>query len=132
MGAILERLQTLAQRSGDLSPLRESVRRRLLEGNAQAILAGQTPQGQPVRPLAASTLRRRKGTGPPRAPRGRQSRVIAGYVVQVEAGPGLLRFLGSWPGFPAVEYLDRTRPTLGFRPEDLDAIRAELRTHVMR
>jgi hypothetical protein len=136
VGKLSERCAAIARRCGDLSPLAAPVRERLVEGNRAAVLAGVSPDGRPVAPLAASTLKRRRGTGPPRAPRGAASRVVAGYVVAVDAGPGRLTFTGSWPAFPQVDYLDRgtrrmpPRPTYGFRGEDLDAVRAMLRGHV--
>lgn len=138
MGKLSQRCSDIARRCGDLSALREPIRKRLWEGNAAAVMAGQTPTGQTVAPLAKSTLKGRKGNGPPRAPRGRSSRVVAGYVVSVDAGPGRLSFTGSWPDFRPVEYLDRgtrrmpARPTLGFRPADLDWIRGRLGEHVMK
>lgn len=139
MGKLLERCQDLARRCGDLSALREPVRDRLWEGNKGAVLAGLTPLGAPVAPLLPLTLKRRKGGGPPRAPMGAGSRVVAGYVVAVDAGPGRLAFTGSWPGFsPVIEYLDAgtsrmaARPTFGHRPTDLDWVRDRLRAHVLR
>lgn len=138
MGKLAERCSDIARRCGDLSPLREPVRARLWEGNKAAILAGQTPQGAEVAALAASTQKRRKGGGPPRAPRGAASRVVAGYVVTVSAGPGQLSFTGTWPDFDAIGYLDGgtkfmpARPTLGFRPVDLDWIREQLGSYVIR
>lgn len=131
MGKLLQRNQEIARRCGDLSPLAEPVRARLVLGNREAILAGLSPDGRPVAPLKPSTLKRRTGTGPPRAPHGASSRVVADYVVTVVAGVAALRFTGTWPGFPAVEYLDRTRPTLGFRAADLEWIRAQLRKHII-
>lgn len=136
MGKLSERCADLARRCGDLSPLQEPIRQRLWEGNRAAVLAGKTPTGAAVAPLKASTLKRRKGNGPPRAPMGAASRVVAGCVVAVTAGVGRLGFTQSWPGFPEIEYLDSgtkrmaARPTLGFRPEDLDWVRAKLREHI--
>jgi hypothetical protein len=131
MGKLLQRNQDIARRCGDLSPLAEPVRARLVQGNREAILAGLSPDGRPVAPLKPATLKRRKGSGPPRAPEGASAKVIIDYVVTVAAGPAALRFTGTWPGFPVVEYLDRTRPTLGFRAADLEWIRTQLRKHII-
>ena len=137
MGKLAERCADIARRCGDLSPLRAPLRQRLWEGNRAAVLAGTTPTGQAVAPLKPSTLKHRKGNGPPRAPQGAGSRVVTGYVESVVAGPGRLSFTGSWPAFPQIEYLDRgtnhmqARPTFGFRPVDLEATRADLRRHII-
>lgn len=130
MGAIMDRLNLIVQRSQDLSALREPIRQRFVEGNREAVLSGKSPTGQAVAALRPSTLKRRKGTGPPRAPRRESSRVIANYVVTVQEGPGGLTFTGGWPGFPEIRYVDAARPTVGFRPEDVAWARERLREHV--
>lgn len=131
MNKLVERVREMSRRCGDLRPIQETVREILWEGNRDAILAGVTPGGVRVDDLKPSTLKRRKGSGPPRAPRGAASRPISEYVVSVSAGPGHLSFTGSWPDFPEIEYVDRLRPTLGFRTQDLDEIRGLLTSYVV-
>lgn len=138
MGAIAERLSEIARRCGDLSPLREPVRRLLWEGNRERALAGVDAQGRRYDVLAASTLEHRDGSGPPLAPRGPQSRIVTGYVVDVRAGVGRLSITGSWPELPWVEYhhtggkrLPRRDP-FGWREKDLEACRMLLGEHVLK
>lgn len=139
MGKLLDRNREIARRCGDLSPLAGPVRDRLILGNRTVVLAGVSPGSTKlVAPLKPSTLARRKGTGPPRAPMGAASRIVTAYEVQVTAGVGRLSFVAGWPGFsPVIEYLDRgtknmaARPIFGFRPIDLEFVRDRLREHVI-
>jgi hypothetical protein len=136
--ALTERLSDIARRCGDLSPIKEPVRKILVEGNKARALAGVNAQGQAFAPLAASTLRYRRGTGPPLAPRGTQSRVVTQYVVNVTAGVGRLSFTGAWPSVHFMEfhatgtrYMPRRDP-YGFRQVDLDKIRPMLSDYVLQ
>lgn len=135
---IAERLSDIARRCGDLSPLREPIRKVLVEGNKARALAGVDPQGRAYARLAASTLSRRAGTGPPLAPRYAASRVVTQYVVNVQAGPGRLSFTGSWPNVHFMEYHERggrylpQRRVFGFRRQDIDAIRPMLSDYILK
>ena len=136
--ALKDRLSDIARRCGDLSPLREPVRKILVEGNKARALAGVDAQGRPFAPLAASTLARRRGSGPPLAPRGTQSRVVTQYVVNVQAGVGRLSFTGAWPSVHFMEfhatgtrYMPKRDP-YGFRQVDLDRIRPMLADYVLK
>jgi hypothetical protein len=137
-GPAAERLADFARRCGDLTPLREPVRQILVDGNRERSLAGTDPQGRSFASLAASTLRRRRGTGPPLAPRGAQSRVVTAYEVDVQAGTGRLDFVASWPSLPWIEYHVTggrylpVRNPFGFRSKDLEAIRELLSDHIAR
>lgn len=75
------RLQANLARLGnpDPTPLLETWERVLVQDNREGILAGTDGWGRPMPPLAPSTLKKRRGTGPPLAPRGALSRVIANY-----------------------------------------------------
>jgi hypothetical protein len=135
---VAERLGDIARRCGDLSPLREPVRRILIEGNRARALAGVDAQGRRFAPLAASTLSRRRGTGPPLAPRYAASRVVTAYVVNVIAGPGKLSFTGAWPSVHFMEYhhtgtryMPRRDP-YGFRQQDIDRIRPMLGDYILK
>ncbi len=132
MGTLLDRNRGILTRIENQQPIAEAVRARIFEGNALVLLAGQTPEGQAVAPLKPSTLRHRQGTGPPRIPRGRASQGIAGLVVVVVAAPSILTATKTWPAFSGpVEGMNRTRPMVGFRPEDLAWLREQRRTYIM-
>ena len=125
---IIDRLDALARRCGDLSPLAPDVRRIVTDGNREMFLSGREDTGASVRPLAASTLKKPR-SGPRGVPHGSGSRAVAGLVVEVQAGPGRLSVSKSWPDFPAVYFLGRS---VGYRAEDLEEIRKRLAAYVMK
>jgi hypothetical protein len=129
MGKISDRLDVLARRCGDLSPIAGPVRDLLLKGNREMFLSGLEDTGQSVRPLAASTLSRRKGTGPRAVPMRENSRAVRDCVVVVHAGPGTLQISKAWPTFPEIVYVGRSS---GFRQQDLEAVRGMLREHITK
>lgn len=131
MGIINDRLAAIVRRAEDLAPIGDRVRAILWTGNKERALAGTDAQGRPFRPLAPSTLRRRKGSGPPLAPEGADARIVTGYVVVVSAASGRLTATGSWPDVPWVEYAaQQGRDCYGFRQIDVDKVRATLRGHM--
>jgi hypothetical protein len=133
-----ERLADLARKCGDLTPLREPVRQVLIQGNRVRAVAGTDVEGIPYEdyaPLAPSTLRRRRGDGPPLAPRYANSRIVTAYEVDVTAGTGRMSFTGSWPSLPWMEYhhtgtarMPRRDP-YGFTAKTLEEVRTLLREH---
>jgi hypothetical protein len=130
-----ERLADLARKCGDLTPLREPVKQVLIRGNRERALAGTDAQGRDFDELAPSTLKRRRGSGKPLAPRGAQSRVVTAYEVDVTAGTGRLSFIGGWPSLPWMEYhhtgtarMPRRDP-YGFTAKTLERVRELLREH---
>lgn len=132
----MRRIADMARNAGDLTPLREPVRKVLWEANKARALAGVDADGNRYKALAASTIERRQGNGPPLAPRGPQSRIVTGFVVSVSAGPGRLTFTGSWPELDWIEYhvngtkrMPRRNP-LGFRLDELEGIRRMLAEHI--
>jgi hypothetical protein len=138
VGLIQERIADIARRCGDLSPLAVPVRKVLVDGNRERALAGTDANGVRFAPLKPSTLERRKGSGPPQAPRGASSRIVTGYVVSVLASVARLLITGSWPTLAWLGY-HRTgtkhmarRDPYGFRPKDLETIRGMLRGYVMK
>ena len=138
MGVIAERIADLARRCGDLSPIAPEVRAILVEGNKRRALAGVDFMGRPYAPLAPSTWRTRKGSGPPLAPRSAQSRVVTEYTVQVTAGPQRLTFVAGWPNVHFMEYhihgtsrMPRRDP-LGFADHELYRIRQLMAAYVMK
>lgn len=139
MAKLSERCQDMAKRCGDLGPLAGPIRQRLLEGNRAVLRAGISPgSSRLVAPLMPSTLARRKGKGPPRIPMGDASRAIAGCEVIVQAGPGKLSFLKSYPSLGEIaRYLNdgtrkmAARPFMGYREIDLEWIRNQMRSYVI-
>ena len=136
-GALRERVADMAKRCGDLTPIAPEVQAICWEANKRAVLTGKTYDGHPVAPLRPSTLKRRKGTGPPRAPNYAQSSVITMCEVNVIAGPGKLTFTKGYPGFePILGWLDqgtkkmRARPTMGFGRDELEATATLVRKHM--
>lgn len=125
---IADRLDALARRCGDLSPIAPDVRRIVTDGNREMFLSGREDTGASVRPLAPSTLQKPR-SGPRGVPHGADSRAVSRLVVGVQAGPGRLSVTKSWPDFPAVYFLGRS---VGYRAEDLDEIRRRLRDHVTK
>jgi hypothetical protein len=130
-----ERLADLARKCGDLTLLREPVRQVLIQGNRARAVAGTDAQGRTFAPLAATTLKRRRGPGPPLAPRGAQSRAVTAYEVDVTAGTGRLSFIGGWPSLTWMEYhhtgtarMPRRDP-YGFTAKTLEEVRTLLREH---
>jgi hypothetical protein len=133
-----ERLADLARKCGDLTPLREPVRQVLIQGNRARAVAGTDVEGIPYEdyaPLAPSTLRRRRGDGPPLAPRYANSRIVTAYEVDVQVGTGRLSFIGGWPALPWMEYhhtgtarMPRRDP-YGFTVKTLEEVRTLLREH---
>lgn len=89
----------------DFTPLGHRIARIAEVDNARARTAGLDREDVPfaplrgARPLKPSEIRRRGGPGPPLAPKGPASRVIAGFVVEVVPNPeGGIVVRGSWPG----------------------------------
>ena len=136
MGTLIERNAGILARIENLSPLRERIQRRFYEGNRAAVLAGLTRDGSPVAPLRPSTVQRRQGNGPPRAPSGPNARIITAFVVAVNVSAAGLVVTGGWPSFEASKHLNNgtrympPRPA-GWRPEDVAYATAELKRYVM-
>lgn len=76
----------------------------IYQDNVTARLEGVDKDGQPFQPLAASTLAdERRGPGPPLAPKGLSSRVIANFEVEVSRdGDSAYRIEGGWPTFDKI------------------------------
>lgn len=137
MSTILDRVEGVLDRARNLGPLAARVRARHEASHREMIARGLDPDGRPVAPLAPSTLRRRRGDGPPRAPRGVASRVVAGCEITATASGDALTLRKRWPGFAAARWLNdgtRRMPArpMGFRPADRDRDREDFRRHVLR
>lgn len=77
---------------------RERIRSIVVEGNRSGIMAQTDKRGRRLADLAPSTLRNRKGGGPPLVPRGEASRFIANFRAEwiAEAGGYVLHC--GWVG----------------------------------
>lgn len=98
------RLEFLADlpRSREFREFRTHVRRACLEGYKKRMRAGLDGHLRPFAPLAPSTLKRRKGKGPPLLPRGLQSRFWTTVDAKwTEPESGRWEFVMAWRGFDA-------------------------------
>lgn len=130
-----QRLSERARRCEDLSPLAAPVRDLVSQDNREAIMAGQDCDGHRVADLSPWTIATRKGTGPPRAPRGTSSRMVADLVVSVLSGVGRLSYTKSWPMDWVRFHMDGTRKMprrdpSGVRPAARAAIHERLAAFV--
>ena len=124
-------LEILASESIDIS---EAVRGAVVEviqrHNRADRLAGRDRDGQPLIPLAASTMKRRKGLPTPLDEHGEASRAIRNLVVVVEGGPGRVSIRLNWPGAEFLAFQARgagrlpIRDVLGLSPEAEAEVRA--------
>ena len=101
-------LGDLTYRLTDLRPLAARVAE-IIEGqNAAARAAGVDQYGTPFWDLAPSTMKKRVRQGrlgPPLAPDGPGSPIIAGFRAEVEpAAPDDVTIRGHWPGVPWVGF----------------------------
>jgi|SRR6185312_3648163 len=93
----LAKIRGLADAARDPSPILDHLQRIAWQDNRDGLLAGTDRDGRKFAPLAASTLRRRKGTGPPLVPMREQSRLIANYRVgSIAMGAGTAKIIGYW------------------------------------
>jgi len=101
-------VRALLNWAADLSSLKTEIRTIVQETNKEERLAGlaaATGSTQvPLKHLAASTLKRRKGSPIPFVEHGSASRVIANLVVHVETGLNRLDVAVDWMGMPWLRY----------------------------
>lgn len=95
----------------DLTPLGEDIRQIMIEDNAEARSQGLDADGNDFdklrggRPLKAWEIAQRGGDGPPLAPKGAGSRVVAGFEVEpYPLDEGGILLLGQWPSMPFLHY----------------------------
>jgi hypothetical protein len=72
------------------------VERELWEINRADRTRGVDRRGVALVPLAPSTLARRKGKGPPLAPKGAGSRVVTEYLAELDVRPGKVEVKAGW------------------------------------
>lgn len=129
MGSTVDTLDAIARRCDDLAPLAPTLVKIVADGNRRMMLDGRETDGSNVASLAASTLKHRRGPGPRGVPRYDQSRPITALHVVAEARTGQLTIRKTWPGFPGIAQLGRS---IGFRPEDLDAVARAHRDYTVK
>lgn len=104
-GADLEHnLINLSYRLFDLKPLADRAQVVMERQNADGALMGVDQHGETYEALAKSTWKRRPGSGPPLAPRGAASRIVALFRVRQEASFDAITVIGSWPNVPWIKY----------------------------
>jgi hypothetical protein len=113
-------------RLGNFSPTFPALEKLFFEDNKFAILSSLNVDNSVTAELMPSTLKRRQGSGPPRAPRFSGSRSISLYRVNIKQTGSNLEVTQSWGGFDeAIRNLHsgnpymKPRPTIGFRPDSV-------------
>jgi hypothetical protein len=112
----------------DLGGAAAEVVSALQDANRRARLAGLDAAGNPLAPLAESTLKQKHGRSDdtPLAPHGAGSRVVTNYVVVPEVAGDTLRFSTGWVGMPWLAAVARggrggpARDIVGLPPGGLD------------
>lgn len=97
MGKLLDRNQLILRRLADLRPIEPRLRQIFVEGKRFHLLRGTDAAGRPFQAVKPETAKRRGGTGPPLAPRGASSRIVADYRVDFERVGNGLRVVAGWP-----------------------------------
>jgi len=111
----------------DLTPLANTIGTIMVEGNRRGLLEGTDSFGDRMTDLRPSTLRRRKGDGPPLIPDGEGSSFIAGFGFEVQASPDRTLIIGSW-NVPYVHFHATgtanmvARDPVDIRPSDVELI----------
>ena len=136
-GADLEHnLIDLSYRLFDLKPLADRAQVVMERQNADGALMGIDQYGETYDALAKSTWKRRPGSGPPLAPRGTASRVVALFRVEQEPGFDQITLRGRWPNVPWMKYHvtgTRNMPSrdpAGIRPHGWQQLAAEFHAWV--
>lgn len=108
---VVGHLERMRSGLADLRPLAETIAQAMRDDREAAGRAGEDRFGEPLAPinhgvpLPPRELAHRGGSGPPLAPRGAASRLIADFVVDVvELGEGRIEVVGSWPTMPFLRY----------------------------
>lgn len=135
----LKEMEALAKPgSRAVARARDDVGEIVKAGNREGLLAGTDRYGRPFAPLAESTLKRRRGSGPPLVPRHGQSRPIRNFVVRFVPTSQGWTMIAGWTGMsaggkPWMQYhitggrnLPRRDPS-GIRPRDWNKIRQRIR-----
>lgn len=117
-------------------PVHWKIQQLLKDGKKEQLLQGVDWQGRPFAPLKPSTLKHRKGSGPPLVPKP-DSRAITHYYVIIDpAGPGQIAVEADWH-VSWMRYHNTgtrnmvARPPGGFRSQDVKKAMAALRDWIM-
>lgn len=126
MGRIDDEAKRMLARMNNTRPVHGKIQRIFLDGKKEQLLQGVDWRGKRFERLKPSTLKRRRGSGPPLAPRGADSRPITHYYVIVDpAGPGRVAVEADWH-LPWMQYHNTgtkhmaARPAGGFRSQDVE------------
>jgi hypothetical protein len=120
----LDRLSArLAQLAENIRPggrainqLKGDLNRIVVEGVQEALLQGIGPDGSTVAPLAASTVKRRTGSGPPRVPHGTSSRLYRNVVGVWDDAGGRQVLRVGFASVPFANYLHGGTGRMPARP----------------
>lgn len=124
-------------RMDNTRPVHWKAQQILKDGKREQLLQGVDWRGRPFAKLKPSTLKRRKGTGPPLSPRRGDSRSITHYYVAIDhVGPGEMHVEADWQ-LAWMRYHNTgtrhmaARPPGGFRSQDVKKVLAALRRWIM-
>jgi hypothetical protein len=127
-----------ADRHPAMAAFRDGVKKAVVEGHKEGILAGTDKMGRRLAPLAPSTLKNRKGTGPPLAPQFAAARVISSLQVDWQRASGIsvmvAKFVGmdSKAGRPFMQYHMTGAPAVNLPKRDVGGIRPKTWQVLMR
>jgi hypothetical protein len=132
-----EHNRQILARLANTKPVQPTIERILVQGKKTQLLGGVDAKGKPFAKLAKSTLKRRKGWGPPLSPRRAESRLPSRYAVFFQDSPNGVRVSAGWLGLPWLKYhktgTERMpkRDPGGFRAQDSVAAGKALRAWIM-
>jgi hypothetical protein len=109
------RLERLQQGLANPLSLAERIARIMRDDVEGALLEGVDGFGEEVAELRPYTLKNRHGTGPPRIPQSRASRMIAGITMEIAALEPGYRISLSWDDVPFVIFHVTGTPRMAAR-----------------
>jgi len=137
-GDLVAHNRAILARARDIRPIEPMVRHVLTTGKRDQLLAGVDSLGRKFAPLKRSTLKRRKGNGPPLIPGRTSSRMISRYRIVFEGRGDRVAVLAGWDGLPWLQY-HRTgtarmakRDPGFFRERDREAVGRLMQDYVMQ
>lgn len=132
MDLFYDEAKGILARMNNTRPVHGKIQQIFKDGKKEQLLQGVDWQGRKFAPLKPSTLKRRRGKGPPLVPKGEDSRPITHYYVLVDpAGPGQVAVEADWH-VPWMKYHNTgtknrdgtqrmvARPPGGFRARDVE------------
>lgn len=138
MDLFYDEAKGILARMNNTRPVHGKIQRIFLDGKKEQLLRGVDWRGKRFERLKPSTLKRRKGKGPPLVPRGEDSRPITHYYVIVDpAGPGRVAVEADWH-LPWMKYHNSgtknmaARPAGGFRSQDVEKAAEALDEWIMK